>query len=310
VIDLAGFAEEIGTEGSVSVVGASTREGAVAGARAVRAPAGIDVVNPAEMTVVCGAGTPLAELDAALDAVGQSLAVGRSSGAGGGTIGGALALAASSVLRLGLGPVRDCLLQARVVMADGVLVKAGGPTVKNVSGFDLCRLLVGSRGTLAAFGEVTVRTRPKPLCRRWFTTDGRDPWAVRRDLFRPSAILWDGTRTWVCLDGHPIDVADQAAGARLTAADGPPVVPTAARRSMAPAELRTAAPATLGAFVAEIGVGIVHLAAATADEATSFADDRIVELNRRIKQQYDPARRFNPGREPVALHPTTGGTPT
>ncbi len=308
-MDLTAFADEIGTgDDSVSVVGSSSREGPVAGARVVSAPTGIDVVNPAEMTVVCGAGTPLVELDAALDDVGQSLAVGRSAG-GGGTIGGAVAVAANSMLRLGLGPTRDCLLQARVVMADGVVVKAGGPTVKNVTGFDLCRLLVGSRGTLAALGELTVRTRPKPPCRQWFTTSDRDPWSVRRDLFRPTAILWDGTTTWVCLDGHPADVAEQAAGARLSAVDGPPTLPAAGRRSVAPAELRALDPSVVGPFVAEIGVGVVNLSRVEhGGPATSvFADERAVELNRRIKQQFDPRARFNPGREPVGALVPTGG---
>ena len=59
----------------------------------------------------------------------------------GGTVGGALAVGRSDVTRLGRGPVRDALLQARVVSAEGHVVKAGGPTVKNVSGFDLCRLV-------------------------------------------------------------------------------------------------------------------------------------------------------------------------
>ena len=61
-------------------------------------------------------------------------------------MGGALAVGRSGIRRLGYGPVRDTLLQARYVSPTGEIVKAGGPTVKNVSGFDLCRLLVGSQG--------------------------------------------------------------------------------------------------------------------------------------------------------------------
>jgi FAD/FMN-containing dehydrogenase len=57
----------------------------------------------------------------------------------GGTIGGALAVGHSGIRRLGWGPVRDTVLQVRYVSAAGEVVKAGGPTVKNVSGFDLCR---------------------------------------------------------------------------------------------------------------------------------------------------------------------------
>ena len=121
-------------------------------------------VDPAgEMTVWCGAGTPVDEVDAALAEHGQASRSRRL-----GTVGGALAVGHSDIRRLGYGPVRDVLLQARYVSAAGEVVKAGGPTVKNVSGFDLCRLLVGSRGTLGFLGEVILRTRPRPIHEQWF----------------------------------------------------------------------------------------------------------------------------------------------
>ena len=110
--------------------------------------------------------------------------------------------------------MRDALLQARVVTAAGTMVKAGGPTVKNVSGFDLCRLLVGSLGTLAFLGDVILRTRPRPAVQQWLA-GAADPFAVRRRLYRPASILWDGVTTWVCLEGHPTDVlAEVVAGPR------------------------------------------------------------------------------------------------
>ena len=84
-----------------------------------------------------------------------------------------MAVGRSGLRRLGYGPVRDALLQARYVSAAGELVKAGGPTVKNVSGFDLCRLLVGSRGTLGFIGDVILRTRPRARFEQWFRGDGR-----------------------------------------------------------------------------------------------------------------------------------------
>ena len=146
------------------MTGLGTRGGPVAGVRVVSPPAGIDWVQPAEMTVSCGAGTPVAELDAALAEHGQRVAL-----PPGGTVGGALAVGRSGIRRLGDGPVRDAVLQARYVGADGAVVKAGGPTVKNVSGFDLCRLLVGSWGTLGFLGDVILRTRPRARCERWYT---------------------------------------------------------------------------------------------------------------------------------------------
>ena len=75
---------------------------------------------------------------------------------------------------------------ARSVRAQGrVVVKAGGPTVKNVSGFDLPRLLVGSLGTIGVLVEAVLRAQPRPTVAAWYRTD-RDPFALRRTLHRPS----------------------------------------------------------------------------------------------------------------------------
>ena len=78
------------------------------------------------------------------------------------TVGGVLATGLSGHRRLRLGPLRDRVLEVRFVTADGRLVKAGGPTVKNVSGFDLPRLLVGSLGTIGVLVQVTLRCQPRP----------------------------------------------------------------------------------------------------------------------------------------------------
>src|SRR4029079_5570448 len=129
-----------------------TRGGPVPAVRRVAAPAGIEWIQADEMIVCCGAGTPVDERDAALAEVGHGVAL-----PPGGTVGGALAVGRSGIRRLGDGPVRNTLLQARYVSAAGEVVKGGGPTVKNVSGFDICRLLVGSHGTLGFLGEVILR---------------------------------------------------------------------------------------------------------------------------------------------------------
>ncbi len=162
-MDLAAFAAEVGSADPVTITGAGTRGGPVPGVRAVSAPAGIEWIEPAEMTMSCAAGTLVADVDAALAEHGQRIAVPL-----GGTIGGALAVGRSGIRRLGDGPLRDAVLQVRYVSAAGEVVKAGGPTVKNVSGFDLCRLLVGSRGTLGFVGDVILRTRPRAHCSQWF----------------------------------------------------------------------------------------------------------------------------------------------
>jgi glycolate oxidase FAD binding subunit len=281
-VDLTAFAQEVGAEDPVTITGLGTRGGPVAGVRVVGAPSGIDWIQPAEMTVSCGAGTMVAELDDALLAHGQSVAVPPT-----GTVGGALAVGRSGLRRLGYGPVRDVVLQARYVSAAGEVVKAGGPTVKNVSGFDLCRLLVGSRGTLGFVGDVILRTRPRARYEQWFS--GRvDPDEVLARLYRPTSVLWDGTTTWVLLEGDERDAEVQVAGLGVAPTGGPPALPTGGRWSVPPAAIRS----MRGTFVAEIGVGIVHHADPPPPRPP---DPAVVALHRRIKRGFDPTGRLNPG---------------
>jgi FAD/FMN-containing dehydrogenase len=284
-VDLSELAEEVGSEGPVTIGGLATRGGPVERVRTVMAPTGIDHVRPAEMIVQCGAGTPVAELDDALAAVDQCVAIPPT-----GTVGGALAVGHSGIRRLGYGPVRDTVLQVRYVSAAGDVVKAGGPTVKNVSGFDLCRVLVGSRGTLGFLGEVILRTRPRARFEQWYTAPGDDPWSLVGRLYRPTSVLWDGTTTWVLLEGDRRDVEEQAASIGLRAADPPVDLPTGGRWSVPPAEL--AALRGSGRFVAEIGVGVVHHELPPPPRAV---DPAVVELNARIKARFDPTGRMNPG---------------
>lgn len=295
---LEAFAEAVGTTGPVAVAGGRTAWDVGGpldeGARVVEAPAGVVEYVPAEMTVRVGAGTTLAELDATLAEAGQFVALPRPSAAGA-TVGGALAVGEAAMGEARWGPARDVLLEARYVSADGRLVKAGGPTVKNVSGYDLCRLLVGSLGTLGLLGEVVLRTRPRPQCARWFAGEA-DPWAVRDLLYRPSAVLWDATTTWVWLEGYEADVEGESvllATEGLAEVDGPPALPPYRHR------LDRASPADVdGSFVADLCGGLVHRDVAPPAPAVPSA---VEELCRRIKHEFDPTGRLNPGRDPLRV---------
>jgi len=284
VIDLSSFASEVGTDGPITISGLGTRGGAVDGVRRVHAPTGIEWVQPDEMIVCCGAGTPVDELVAALAEHRQTVVL-----PAGGTVGGALAVGRSDHRRLGYGPVRDTLLQARYVSAAGEVVKAGGPTVKNVSGFDLCRLLVGSQGTLGFIGEVIVRTRPLPQHSQWFSRETTNPVEVFTKLYKPISVLWNGSVIFALLEGHVADVAAQALAGGLRECDGPPPLPTGSRRSVKPSDVL----GLEGEFVAEVGIGIVHhtepLAAATLGEREAL-------LAAAIQHEFDPSGRLNPGR--------------
>lgn len=292
---LAAFVAEVGPEGPVVVEGGRTRwerGGAPdATARVVRAPVGIVEYVPEEMTVRVGAGTPVADLHAALAAHGQRTTLPER----GGTVGGAVAVGESDIHRLGRGPVRDAVLEVRYVTAEGCLARAGGPTVKNVTGYDLCRLLVGSLGRLGALGEVVVRTWPVPPAERWVAV-AADPDAVLGEAVGATAVLWDGEKVVVHLEGHAEDleasVASLGRRGRVTEVEGPPPLP-AHRHSVAPAGLAAHVRGLRGRWVAEMGVGIVH-----ADEPAlpRRLDPTVVELHRRLLDALDPRRRFNPGR--------------
>jgi glycolate oxidase FAD binding subunit len=285
-VDLTAFADEVGTSGPVTITGTGTRGGPVPGVRVVRPPSGVEWIQADEMTMRCGAGTRVDDIDAALAEVGQCIAL-----PPGGTAGGALSVGRSGIRRLGYGPVRDVLLQACYVSDGGQVVQAGGPTVKNVSGFDLCRLLVGARGTLGFLGDLILRTRPRPQHSQWFTIEADDPFPTFARLYRPVSVLWDGSRLWALLEGHPADVAAQAEASSLTPCDGPPAFPTDHRRVVPPAEVAT----LTGQFVAEVGVGVVHQSDPPPVPVGITFESPETELAQRIKAEFDPSGRLNPG---------------
>ena len=92
----------------------------------------------------------------------------------GGSVGGTLATNASGPRRMVGGTMRDLLIGLTVVRADGVVAKAGGRVVKNVAGYDLSKLMIGSFGTLAVVTEALFRLHPTPEAQRWVTARAAD----------------------------------------------------------------------------------------------------------------------------------------
>ena len=141
---------------------------------------GVTLYEPEELVLSAKAATPLAEIEALVDGKDQQLAfepmdLGPLLGSeAGGTIGGALAAGLAGPRRIKAGSARDHFLGFSAVSGRGEIFKSGGRVVKNVTGYDLCKLLAGSFGTLAAMTDVTVKVLPKPETEETLLLSGLD----------------------------------------------------------------------------------------------------------------------------------------
>ena len=129
-----------------------------------------------DLIVEAQAGTRLADLQDVVGRAGQRLVIDET--VPGASVGGSLATNASGPQRMLAGTARDLLIGITVVRADGVVAKAGGRVVKNVAGYDLGKLLIGSFGTLAVVTEALFRLHPLPEVQRWVTLPVDDPQRV------------------------------------------------------------------------------------------------------------------------------------
>ena len=153
---------------------------------------GIRDYQPNELVLTAAAATPLGAIEAALAPARQMLAFEPpnwsrllgvpAEGAVRRTIGGALACNLSGPRRIKAGAARDHFLGFRGVSGRGEMFKSGGKVVKNVTGYDLSKLIAGSYGTLAAIEEVTVKVLPRPEQCETIVLCGLDPAAATRAM--------------------------------------------------------------------------------------------------------------------------------
>lgn len=173
---------------------------------------GIVDYDPPELVLTVRPATPLAEIERLVADNGQMLAFepfdqgplfGRPAGAG--TIGGAVVSGTAGSGRLTAGAPRDHLLGLSAISGRGERFVAGGKVVKNVTGYDLPKLIAGSWGRLAALTELTLKVLPRPRVTRTLAIEGLSPDAAHRAM--------------ACALGSPCDVS---AAAHMPAGGGRP----------------------------------------------------------------------------------------
>jgi glycolate oxidase FAD binding subunit len=284
--------------------------------------------EPAEMIAVVEAGMRVGELERILAEGGQEWPSDAPSDA---TVGGVVASGASSPRRLRFGALRDTVLEAEIVTGDGRLVRSGARTVKNVTGYDLHKLVAGSLGTLGVIVQVALKVRPLPHARRTLRFEG--DLELARELVDAvhgsTSVLATPGAVELRLEGWPGEVAEQMANARRIAAataeeDG--LFPSYRPWEAMPVVAEAAVPASRldaavvgDAWGALVGVGLAWVGLGSADGELDRLRDHVREVGgiapvvrgpgglgdatvaapdvqRRLKQAFDPNGVLAPGR--------------
>jgi glycolate oxidase FAD binding subunit len=290
---------------------------------------GVVAYDPAEMLAVVEAGIEIERLADVVREGGQEWPF----GAGDGTVGGTIATATSSPRRLRTGPIRDSIVEMEVVTGDGRLVRSGARTVKNVTGYDVHRLMTGSLGTLGAIVRVALKLRPQPKARRLLVSRRAGLEAGRAVLDAvplTAAVIATPDETEVALEGFPEEVEEQTAAVRRAIGDvevrhgepigGPEVIDASSVVEVAVVPSRL--PAVLDgieSWRALVGVGIAWVGLPDdgerlralrrrAAEAGGIAPSirgpgglgdaplPAIDVHRRLKAAFDPAGILAPGR--------------
>lgn len=175
---------------------------------------GIVSYEPSELVITVRAGTPLADVEAALAEHRQCLPFEPPQFDGRATIGGMVAAGLSGPRRASAGAVRDYLLGTVLVDGRNRLLRFGGEVMKNVAGYDVSRLLAGSHGWFGVIAEVSLKVLPRPEVEVTLAQSLDAGQAIRRfnkwggQPLPISATSWFAGRAHVRLSGSPASVAD------------------------------------------------------------------------------------------------------
>ncbi|MFV0294062.1 MAG: FAD-binding protein [Paracoccus sp. (in: a-proteobacteria)] len=194
------------TRGPVAIMGGATRlrPGEGQGTRIdMHGLSGITLYEPEALTLVVRAGTLLADIRKTLAAERQMLAF-EPDPRTGSTIGGIVAANVSGPRRVSAGACRDAMLGVRLVTGMGEIVRNGGRVMKNVTGYDLVKLLAGSRGRLGAITEIALKTAPIPPVCATLYLDGLDDVAAVRAMTAALTGPYDVTGAGRLPDGRTI----------------------------------------------------------------------------------------------------------
>lgn len=284
--------------------------------------------EPEDLTVVVEAGITVGALESMLAERRQTALLPETQPDA--TIGGVIAAGISGYRRARFGPTRDRVLQVTIVTGDGRPVTGGGRVVKNVSGYDLPRLVSGSFGSIGVVTSVCLKLWPVPEAGA--TVAVADPATAWRTAYRPAAVLQTRDGSFAYLQGTEAEVASQAralgGGARPGFAwpgtpDGDVVVSirvpparTGATVERLPAAVPFVAQHGVGEVVAAVepdldglralrawaeaqgGAMVVLKAPSTLDVDPWGSDPPGLALQRRLIAGFDPLRILNPGRLP------------
>ncbi len=261
--------------------------------------AGMDRVlehEAGDLTCTVEAGIRLSALAAALAPSGQRLSL---DPPGDPTVGACLADSLSGPLRHRFGAPRDLVLGVTLVLADGTIVNAGGKVVKNVAGYDLGKLVCGSRGRLAFIGRVSLRLHPAPATAATVLVETGDPASVAAALLAsqlvPSAIdILHPGRVVVLFEGGAAAVAAQVDATRALVGGtvaGDAVWAESRARQAAALGRSSFAPGALPAFLADVSEAVVRPSTGVAylpDAVPDETPEPVRLLQERVRARFDP----------------------